>query len=280
MSPKAGFTPTTWAMLDRNLSGDAALLLMRLRRLSDDKESDGTIEQRDVDALVAYHKLSRRRMANSIGELVSLGFLDDLGDGVYQDTEFLTVCRSKDQRVERRRQWQEYQQGKRNHPTPSSDPSISTADTPETPQSVSDSPSLAPSLTPAPAPDELPPPAIAQTNGTAAYPPSEIASTMLRRLWEGNAKRASTPSEISHIKWWLTMYDLGGNQVANVMTRVVEREKPRGTVIGHPSYFDAAIREASETAKPPRAPGVVHVIGEPLAPVIPRGYDSHGNPDP
>src|SRR5205823_6070645 len=64
-------------------------------------------------AIVAYHKLSKRGIADCLSELVIGGFLEDCGDGVYRDAEFLTVCRSHEERGRLRAEWSEAKRTRR-----------------------------------------------------------------------------------------------------------------------------------------------------------------------
>jgi hypothetical protein len=265
---KTGFTPTTWAMLDSNLSGDSALLLTRLRRLSDDKETDGFVEQRDVDALVAFHKLSKRRIAGCLDELISLGFLKDRGAGVYLDTEFLTVCRSHDERAELRAAWVEEKRARRLN----SKPQMSTVESPveSTPESAVDSfvsPSVAPSPAVSPSPAAAPTHVVpAEPNEPAAFMPSAVDTTMIVRTWEGMVGRHARPDETRHVQWFLSMFDLTANDVVGIIKRIHAREAAKGNRIGNLEYFDSAVRDASATSKPSRSE-MVRGIDEPPDPL-------------
>ena len=101
---RAGFTPTTWRMLDSDLSGDAALLLLRLRRHADENETNGYLDPRDIAAVIGFHRLQKRAVLRQIDELLARELLEKDGDS-YRDVEFLTVCRSADARQKRRDQW-------------------------------------------------------------------------------------------------------------------------------------------------------------------------------
>jgi hypothetical protein len=101
---RAGFTPITWRMLDAAISGDAALLLIRLRRHADENETNGHLEPRDIAAVIGFHQLKKRAVSRQLDQLVGLGLLEKERDS-YRDVEFLAVCRSADARQKRRDQW-------------------------------------------------------------------------------------------------------------------------------------------------------------------------------
>ena len=120
----------------------------------------------------------------------------------------------------------------------------------------------------------------AENNGAAAYPTS-VDGNMIVSTWAALSGEQPTEHDRGHAGWWLSEYHrLGANRIAGILTTVFRREAGKGNRIKTLTYFDAAIREANDAAKPPRAPGDVHVIGERLVPVIPRGLDYHGNPEP
>jgi hypothetical protein len=248
---KTGYTPSTWKMLDADLSGDAALLLLRLRRLSDEAESDGYLAPRDIAALTAFHRLPKARVTRCLAELVQLGLLDKAGE-TYRDVEFLSVCRSADERRERREQWKLSTKTYRDKPKSAAESvTVSAAES-------AHSPSESLSLALAPSPVALP-----NGNKPADPTPSGVDTSMVVKTWEVLVGREASQDETDHVRWLLAMYDrLGANGIVGVITRVHTREVGRGQ--SHPlRYFDGAIRQANDEAKPSRLVSIVRGIDEP-----------------
>lgn len=151
---RSGYTPCTWQMLDAAISGEAALLLLRLRRLADENESNGWIEGRDIASVAAFHRMHGRRVNRCLDELVKLGLFYKDGD-LYHDLQFSDVCRTREQREQLREEWREHKRKARKQPEANSNPPMSNPDstldsTPESTASPSSSPSSSTSPSPTP----------------------------------------------------------------------------------------------------------------------------------
>ncbi len=112
--------------------------------------------------------------------------------------------------------------------------------------------------------------------------PTQGDSITILEGWESIVGRPARLDEISHAGWLLDQY--GDRLTANAILEVIERTHGRELTKGSPThpltYYDGPVRDAHAAAKPPRGPGIVHEIGEPLHLVAPRGVDAHGNPEP
>jgi hypothetical protein len=136
---RKGFTPSTWDELDDDLSGDAFQLLIRIRRVADRDETDGSISARQMKALAALHDIGPAQMKKAVAVLIKSGRLRKERDG-FLDVGFANVCRSSAEREARRERWKDYSRSYRQ--------AASALESPETLQRVSASPS--PSRSPSP----------------------------------------------------------------------------------------------------------------------------------
>lgn len=233
---KTGYTPSTWKLLDADVSGDAALLLLRLRRLADRDETDGHVEHRDLAALAAFHQLEQPTVSRCLTELLELGLIEKR-EGGYRDVEFLDVCRSAEERRHRRNQWKTSTKTYREKPHASS--ADSSADS-------AHSPSLAPSLALAPSQD-----ALQEIKAEELSMPTQDAVVTIVKVWEDIAGRPAHHSEIQHVGWMIDQYHLlSPAQISEVLRAVHARETARGNVINNVEYFDGAVRDRNDSAKP------------------------------
>jgi len=253
-------------MLDARISGDAALLLLRMRRISDENETDGHIETRDLRALAAFHSTSESSMKRSLGQLVRLGLVTKQGR-VYVDSEFKTWCRSHEQRVQLRREWREAKRngvsvsGSASGPDSTSDSKVDSM-----PDSMVDSDaslSLAPSesLTPSAAPT---PDALQENETKESFMPRQADVITILEGWESIVGRPARLDEISHAGWLLDQYNrLSANQILEVIERIHGRELTKGNPTHPLTYYDGPIRDLNDSAKPRRAEPIPHGDGEP-----------------
>jgi hypothetical protein len=278
---RSGYTSATWGMLDAAISGDAALLLMRLRRLADCEETDGLISERDIAGLAAFHNMQRRTVSRYLAELIGLGLLEKRAN-LYADVEFMTVCRSHSTRDFERERWKLNKKTARDKTPPSSKPpdvpsghsgdfaEVSSGHPEMSPRTASASASASTSA--AASPNGLP----ADSEGTM---PTQADTILLAETWKDVSGKPVGISETSHIGWWLNTYDrLAASQIADTMQRIATR--PGQEPIGRISYFDSILREQNDASKQPRGPGVIHEMERFSVPVIVRGVDAHGNPEP
>ncbi len=247
---KTGYTPVSWAMLDANITGDAALLLLRMRRQSDEAETDGYVEDRDLRALAAFHELPKGSVARSIAELTALGLIENVGR-LYKDTEFETWCRTHEQREELRRDWRETKQGQRHKPQLSTQ--VSMVDSQQDRAGVSSvSPSVAPSEAPTPAAAPTPG-ALQESENEETFMPRQADTITLREGWESIVGRDCRIDEVSHLGWLLDTYHrLTANQILEVIERTYSRELTKGSPMHPLNYYDGPIRDANDLAKPTR----------------------------
>lgn len=99
-----GYVPASAEELEALISGDALQLLLRIRRKSDERESDGLIPTRHLNALAVEHGMTANATDAAIAELVTAKLLRQRQDG-YQDINFSQWCRSADKRNEQRAGW-------------------------------------------------------------------------------------------------------------------------------------------------------------------------------
>jgi hypothetical protein len=263
-----GYTPALIEELDMPISGAALQLLLRIRRDSDMRETDGVLTKRQVDALAVGHDMRPAAKHRALGELVLANLLHEIG-GVFTDSHFDQWCRTSAERKELRDKWN----AAKAKPTSGSTVESTVESMTDSAHTAAAAPSASPS-TSAAAANGLP--AIAEANVTAAYPPSQVDRSMIVRTWEACAGRQATQGDADHVGWWLSQYGLTANEIAGVLTRVHARETAKGNVIGRLDYFDGAIRDASDAAKPRRGSVVVHDMER----LIIRGFDASGNPEP
>jgi hypothetical protein len=259
---RAGYTPSTWRMLDADISGDAALLLLRLRRLADRDETDGFIELRDLAALAAFHQLNKRRVSSCLAELLVAGLLEKQGE-FYIDVEFSIVCRSHSQREDERKRWRLNKESQRSKPNVNSDSPMSPVDSARTPEGhPRESPrtaAAAPSTAHSPAAaNELP-------ADFEEDMPNQLDVILLSNTWREVSGKTATLGDAKRFAWWLDQYgdrlapDLLTSEMRRLWTRQIERNDPiKGT-----SYFDDAIRELHEQSAPRRHDPPPRGEGEP-----------------
>lgn len=264
---RAGYTPSTWRMLDAELSGDAALLLLRLRRLADRDETDGFLESRDIDSLAAFHRLNKRRVSSCLVELLDAGLLEKRGE-FYLDVEFSIVCKPHSFREEERKRWRLNKESQRSRPRVNSETQMSPVDSARTPEGhTEESPRTA-----AAAPSTAHSPAAA--NGLPADfeedMPNQLDVILLSNTWRELSGKTATLGDAKRFAWWLDQYgdrlasDLLTSEMRRLWTRQIERNDPiKGT-----SYFDDAIRELHEQSAPRRHdPEPIGVDEPPTEPV-------------
>jgi hypothetical protein len=263
-----GYTPALIEELDMPISGNALQLLLRIRRDSDMREADGFLTRRQVDALAVGHGTSKGVKRKALGELISVGLVHEIDRG-FTDLHFDQWCRTHAQRKDLREKWNAAKREPKSGSTVES-PVESTQDSART---ASASPSASSSTSAAAATE----PAAADSEEVVM--PTQDAMATIARAWQDVTGKDPTHSDVGFFAHWLDQYQLSDSQVLQEMRRVTARQGDKGEPVKTAKYLDQVMRELSER-KPPRGPGIVHEIGEPLHLVAPRGVDAHGNPEP
>ncbi len=275
---RSGYTSATWGMLDAAISGDAALLLLRLRRVADCEETDGLISERDIAGLAAFHNMQRRTVSRYLAELIGLGLLEKRAN-LYADVEFMTVCRSHSTRDFERERWKLNKKTARDKTPPSSKPpGVSSGHSGDFAEVSSGHPEMSPRTASASSSSS----AAASPNGLPADSevpmPLQADTILLAETWKDVSGKPVGISETSHIGWWLNTYDrLTASQIADTMRRIAAR--PGQESISRITYFDSILRELNDASRPSRTNGAVHEPGS-VAAVAVRGVDANGNPEP
>jgi hypothetical protein len=102
-----GYAPISHEELDAPISGNALQLLLRIRRDADQRETDGVIATRHLDALAVAHGMGEEDKRAGPLELTRAKLVRPKRDG-YLDVNFLEWCRPADKREARRAQWRTY----------------------------------------------------------------------------------------------------------------------------------------------------------------------------
>jgi hypothetical protein len=244
-----------------SVSGLALQLLLRIRRDSDQREQDGKITARHLNALAIAHGMSAAARRKAINELIQAKLVLEV-EGGFQDLHFAQWCKSSLDRREERKGWRTAKAKKKPGSVADSPPDSGSESTPDSETSYEASKGSI--STGAASKPELPPPADALMNGTPAFPPSEVDSNMIVATWASLSGGQPTGKDRHHVGWWLTQYGhLGANAIAGHVTRVYQREVAKGNRISRLEYFDGAIREANDAAaKPSPRHAPVRGIGE------------------
>src|SRR5438445_5131 len=118
-----GFVKVEAELLEAPISGEALALLLRMRRDSDQREADGYVEDRALDALMAYYGLKRRRILLLLGQLRDAGCIERVENG-FKDVNFASLHRTHADREVQRQKWRTWQQNRRSsvRPGPMSGP--------------------------------------------------------------------------------------------------------------------------------------------------------------
>jgi len=234
-----GYTPALIEELDMPISGNALQLLLRLRRDSDMRETDGFLTNRQLDALAVAHGISKTVKRKALGELVSVGLVHQTDTG-FIDFHFDQWCRTSAERKGLREKWNAAKREPKSGSTMESAMDSTQDSTRTASASASTSVSIA-----------------AASNGLPAN--SEGATTqadaiLLAETWKDVSGKPVGVSETSHIGWWLTTYDrLAASQIADTMRRIATR--PGQEPIGRISYFDSILREQNDASRPSRTDG-------------------------
>jgi hypothetical protein len=124
-------------------------------------------------------------------------------------------------------------------------------------------------------------------NGSAAADsevpmPTQGDSITILEGWESIVGRSARLDEITHAGWLLDQFSdrLTANAILEVIERTHGRELTKGSPAHPMTYYDGPVRDAHAAAKPPRGPRVIHEMERFSVPVIVRGVDAHGNPEP
>ena len=253
-------------MLDADISGDAALLLMRMRRRADHEEMDGYVSERELTGLTAFHNMKRRSVTRCLSELLDLGLLEKR-DEFYVDVEFSVVCRSRTERIHERERWKLNKKNERNKPKSNSDAPMSTEDSPETPEMSSRTAAAA-----AAAASSTSTSTSAAANGLQADQeatmPNQDAMVDIQNAWVRLAGKDPGIEDVSYFARWLDMFGdrLTSKVITTELERLFTRQAERKDPIGRAKYCDDAIRVLHETSKPVRQVETVRGEGEPPEP--------------
>jgi hypothetical protein len=243
-----GYAPASHEELDALITGNGLQLLLRIRRDCDQRETDGHIAKRHLEAVAVAHGMSADAQRAGLAELSKAKLIRKARDG-YQDLNFLEWCRPAEKREVRRKQFRAASKRYRNRPASTDDSTVEStpleAEKEEEKEAKKE--------------QQLDKPAVA----SEVQVPSQSDTITVTKTWEEIVGRQATLGEINHVgRLWLDQYDrLTASQIADTMRRIAAR--PGQESISRITYFDSILREQNDTSKPNRHVEIVRGEGEP-----------------
>jgi hypothetical protein len=252
-----GYTPALIEELDMPISGAALQLLLRMRRDSDMRESDGFLTKRQLDALAVEHGMSKTLKRKALNELISVALVHEI-DGGFKDSHFDQWCRTSAERKDLREKWN----AAKREPKSGSAVESPTESTQDSTRTASASASTSVSI------------AAAASNGLPAdfeevVMPTQDAMATIARAWQDVTGKDPTHSDVGFFAHWLDQYRLTDSQVIQEMGRVTARQGDKGEPVKTAKYLDQVMRELSERTPHNRSGNGATTPASPY--VVPRG---------
>ncbi len=233
-----GYTPALIEELDMPISGDALQLLLRIRRDSDMRETDGFLTKRYIDGLAVTHGMRPATKRKALIELTGVGLLRE-EDGGFRDTHFGEWCRSHQEREDLRGHWNAAKKKPAKDSAVDSSPDSIMESSQDSTRTASALASASVSI------------AAAASNGLPAdfgevLMPTQDAMATIARAWQDVTGKDPTHSDVGFFAHWLDQYRLTDSQVIQEMRRVTARQGDKGEPVKTAKYLDQVMRELSE----------------------------------
>jgi hypothetical protein len=245
-----GYTPILVEELDMELSSSALALLIRIRRESDQRETDGFVETRHIKRLAVTP--GTRRKALTELEAARLIRLDQAG---VWDQNFLQWCTSAQDRRAKRDKWLEAKRkGSR---------STSDSKRDSDPESRVDSPTQQQQQAQQQHQTQQQQQELPADQEEAM--PTQGAMIDLSNAWVRLSGKQPTSEDVDHFAWWIDQFDdrLSTSAIVNELERLFARQAKAGNPIAKAKYCDDAIRNLHETSAPRRREPEAMGEGEP-----------------